>query len=304
MISLAPDKRVPLAEAAGLVADGHLVALGGGLCARLPMALVREAVRQGRRDLHVLGSAHSLDVDLLIAAGAIAVCEESYVGFEQDFGLAPAYRRAAETGAITVKESCCVTVLTQLRATQMGLPFLPVRGIRGTDIPRLHPEYGSVTCPFTGEELVAVPALAPDVALLHAPVGDRRGNLHIEQPYVLDEHFAAASRIVVATVDQLAEPEEVAAAGVTIPGHQVSAVCEVPYGAHPASCFPGYAYDREHLGVYMAAARGGTDGLAGYLAQWVLGVDEAGYRELVGAQRLEALSGWSGSVQAWKGLYA
>src|ERR1700712_229499 len=87
------DKRTSLAAAAARVADGALVALGGGLCARLPMALVRELVRQDRRGLHLVGSAHSIDVDLLAAAGAVSVCEESYVGFEQDLGLAPAFRR-------------------------------------------------------------------------------------------------------------------------------------------------------------------------------------------------------------------
>ena len=92
-------------------------------------------------------------------------------------------------------ESCCATILAQLRAAEMGLPFLPVRGVRGSDIVRLHPEYAEITCPFTGETLVAVPALRPDVALLHAPAGDRYGNLHLEQPYVLDERFASASRL-------------------------------------------------------------------------------------------------------------
>src|SRR6266536_3084721 len=143
------DKLVDLDRAAATVADGALVALGGGLSARLPMALVRELIRQHRRDLHVVGSAHGIDVDLLIAAGAIAVCEESYVGFEQDFGLAPAYRRAAETGAVEVRESCCATVLAQLRAAEFGLPFMPVRGVKGSDIRRLHPEYREMTCPAT-----------------------------------------------------------------------------------------------------------------------------------------------------------
>ncbi|MGH9008597.1 MAG: CoA transferase subunit A, partial [Acidimicrobiia bacterium] len=230
---LDPDKLVDLDRAAALVADGAVVALGGGLSARLPMALVRELIRQGRRDLHVVGSAHGIDVDLLVAAGSLAICEESYVGFEQDLGLAPAFRRAAESGAIQVRESCCDTILTQLRAAEFGLPFLPVRGVKGSDIRRLHPEYGDVTCPFTGETFVAVPALRPDVDLLHAPLGDRRGNLHLDQPYVLDERFAAASRFVVATVDRLVSTAEVAAAGITIPAHLVAAVAEVPYGAHP-----------------------------------------------------------------------
>ena len=129
----------------------------------------------------------------------------------------------------------------------MGLPFLPVRGVKGSDLRRLHPEYSEVTCPFTGEVLVAVPALRPDVALLHAPFGDRYGNLHLDQPYVLDERFAGASATVVATVDRLVSTDEVVAAGVTIPAHLIASLAVVPYGAHPTSCYPNYAYDREHL---------------------------------------------------------
>jgi glutaconate CoA-transferase, subunit A len=303
-VHLDPDKLVPLPEAAGRVADGALVALGGGLSARLPMALVRELVRQGRRGLHVLGSAHGIDVDLLVAAGALAVCEESYVGYEQDLGLAPAFRRAAELGQIEVRETCCATVLAQLRAAEMGLPFLPVRGVKGTDVGRLHPEYAEVTCPFTGERLVAVPAVRPDVALLHAPLGDRRGNLHLEQPYVLDERFAGASAMVVATVDRLASTMEVAEAGVTIPGHLVAAVAEVPFGAHPSSCYPGYPYDRRHLAGWVAAAGAGGEALADWLDRWVLDTDEDGYRKAVGAARLDELLGWSASTAAWKELLA
>jgi glutaconate CoA-transferase subunit A len=296
------DKRASLADATSLVSDGAMVALGGGLCARLPMAMVRELVRQGRRGLHLIGSAHSIDVDLLVATGAVRRCEESYVGFEQDLGLAPGYRRAAEAGTIEVAESCCATILAQLRAAEMGLPFLPVRGVRGSDIGRLHPEYAEITCPFTGETLVAVPALRPDVALLHAPAGDRYGNLHLEQPYVLDERFASASRLVIATVDELVSTEEVARSGIIIPAHLVAAVAEVPYGAHPSSCYPRYAYDRGHLRDYVSAAESGPDGVEKYLAAYVRGSEED-YREAVGAGRLEVLTGWSQSVTAWQELF-
>lgn len=294
---LAPDKRATLAEAGALVQDGAMVALGGGLCARLPMALVRELVRAGRRDLHLVGSAHSIDVDLLIAAGAVKVCEESYVGFEQDLGLAPAFRKAAEGGTVEVRESCCVSILTQLRAAEMGLPFLPVRGLKGTDIGSLHPEYGMVICPFTGEELVALPALVPDVALVHAPIGDRHGNLHLDQPYVLDERFAHASRMVVATVDRLVETAEVAGAGVVIPAHCVAAVVEAPFGAHPSSCYPGYAYDRPALAVYVAAAAG--DGIDDWLARHVHAGEDA-YRAGIDGDRLAS---WSTSDAAWQELF-
>jgi glutaconate CoA-transferase subunit A len=304
-MSLQPprDKRASLTDTVSLVGDGATVALGGGLSARLPMALVRELVRQGRRGLHLVGSAHSIDVDLLVAVGAVRRCEESYVGFEQDLGLAPAYRRAAEQGTIEVAESCCATILAQLRAAEMGLPFLPVRGVRGSDIVRLHPEYAEITCPFTGETLVAVPALRPDAALLHAPIGDRYGNLHLEQPYVLDERFASASRSVVATVDELVSTDEVTAAGVTIPAHLVAAVTEVPYGAHPSSCYPRYGYDRAHLREYVSAAQSGPDDLEKYLGVYVRGTEEE-YRAAVGAERLAALATWSDSAPAWQELFA
>jgi glutaconate CoA-transferase, subunit A len=304
-VHLQPDKLVDLREAVARVDDGSLIALGGGLSARLPMAMVRELIRQGRRRLHVVGSAHSIDVDLLIAAGSVAVCEESYVGFEQDLGLAPAFRRAAESGGLEIRESCCDTILNQLRAAEFGLPFMPVRGVVGSDIPRLHPEYGEVTCPFTEERLVAVPALRPDVALIHAPLGDRRGNLHLDQPYVLDERFAAASATLVATVERLGSTSEVVAAGVTIPGYQVGAVAEVPYGAHPSSCYPLYAYDRPHLVEYIAAAQAGGEALAGYLHRYVCSPGgEAAYREAVGMERLERLGRFAESPDTWMELFA
>lgn len=301
MAHLDPDKRVDLAAAARLVPDGALVALGGGLSSRLPMALVRELVRQGRTGLHVIGSAHSMDVDLLIAARVLATCEESYVGYEQDLGLAPAYRRAASQGTIALRESCCVTMLTQLRAAEMGLPFLPVRGVKGTGMVALHDEYAEVTCPFTGETLVAVPALSPEVTLLHAPFGDMRGNLHLEQPYVLDERMAGAAKAVVATVDRLVSTAELVERGVTIPAHLVQAVAEVPFGAHPASSYPNYPYDRTHMAAWTTAAS--TDeGAREYLDTWVTASDEAAYRDLVGTDRLGALSGWTEGLAGWKEL--
>jgi glutaconate CoA-transferase subunit A len=150
--------------------------------------------------------------------------------------------------------------------------------------------------------LVAVPALRPDVALLHAPAGDRYGNLHLDQPYVLDERFASASRLVVATVDELVSTEEVVRSGVTIPAHLVAAVAEVPYGAHPSSCYPRYAYDRDHMREYVSAAQSGGADLEKYLATYVQGGEES-YRQAVGSDRLVALAGWSHSVTAWQEMF-
>ncbi|HTE70513.1 MAG TPA: CoA-transferase [Actinomycetes bacterium] len=294
-----PDKVVDLTEAAGLVADGDVVALGGALSYREPMALVRELIRQGRRDLHVVGSAHGIDVDLLVGAGAVRVVEESYVGYEQDFGLAPAYRRAAEAGALEVRESCCYTILQQLRAAEYGIPFMPVRGILGTDIRRLHPEYAEIRCPFTDQRLVAVPALAPDVALIHGLMADRRGNVHLLRPLVLDERFTFAARKVVVTVERVASEPEVAEAGVVLPYFAVTAVVEAPFGAHPTSCYPHYTYDRAHLGEWVKAAAD-DHSVGQYLRRYVLAPgSEAAYRDMVGADRLAALGEWSISDERW-----
>jgi len=294
-----PDKVVDLTEAAGLVADGDVVALGGALSYREPMALVRELIRQGRRDLHVVGSAHGIDVDLLVGAGAVRVVEESYVGYEQDFGLAPAYRRAAEAGTLEVRESCCYTILQQLRAAEYGIPFMPVRGILGTDIRRLHPEYAEIRCPFTDQRLVAVPALAPDVALIHGLMADRRGNVHLLRPLVLDERFTFAARKVVVTVERVASEPEVAEAGVVLPYFAVTAVVEAPFGAHPTSCYPHYTYDRAHLGEWVKAAAD-DHSVGQYLRRYVLAPgSEAAYRDMVGADRLAALGEWSISDERW-----
>jgi glutaconate CoA-transferase subunit A len=294
-----PDKVVDLTEAAGLVADGDVVALGGALSYREPMALVRELIRLGRRDLHLVGSAHGIDVDLLVGAGAVRVVEESYVGYEQDFGLAPAYRRAAEAGTLEVRESCCYTILQQLRAAEYGIPFMPVRGILGTDIRRLHPEYAEIRCPFTDQRLVAVPALAPDVALIHGLMADRRGNVHLLRPLVLDERFTFAARKVVVTVERVASEPEVAEAGVVLPYFAVTAVVEAPFGAHPTSCYPHYTYDRAHLGEWVKAAAD-DHSVGQYLRRYVLAPgSEAAYRDMVGADRLAALGEWSISDERW-----
>ena len=149
----ATDKRVDLNALVDHVGHGDCLAVGGGLSSRVPMAAVRAVLRRGVRDLKVVGSAHGIDIDLLCGGGAVAASAESYVGFEQDFGMAPNYRRACEAGEVKVEDSCCYTVVQQLRAAISGLPFMPVRSVRGTDIVRLNPDYRLMTCPFTGEEL-------------------------------------------------------------------------------------------------------------------------------------------------------
>jgi glutaconate CoA-transferase subunit A len=301
------NKRADLEEVAGAVKDGQVVAVGGGLSSRVPMAILRAVLRRKVRNLTVAGSAHGIDIDLLCGAGAVSCTSESYVGFEQDFGIAPNYRRACEAGEVRIDDSCCYTVVQQLRAAVAGLPFMPMRSARGTSFPGLHPEYKTMICPYTGEELLLVPALIPDIAILHAQYGDAQGNLRIEGPPVLDPLFAKASRMVIASVEQIVSTEQlVELGGITIPYFYVSAVAEVPMGAHPTACYPLYAYDRPHTAAYYAAARGGAESFTtNYLEPFVLGcADHASYLRLIGGDETRRhLATWSAGTEAWMSLY-
>ena len=234
------DKRCSLAELVDFIHDGDILAIGGGLSSREPMAALRTLVRKGIKNLTLVGSAHGIDVDMLCGANVVAVCNESYVGFEQDFGMAPNYRRACESGQVQVLDSCCYTLVQQLRATISGIPFMPIRSIQGTSMMQLHPEYQIMKCPYSGEELILVPALQPDVTLIHAQYADQHGNLHIDGPPVADILFAKASKKVLVTVEKIVSHKELQNHGITIPFIYVTKLSEVSYGAHPTSCYPFY----------------------------------------------------------------
>ncbi|MGH8508989.1 MAG: CoA transferase subunit A [Gammaproteobacteria bacterium] len=301
------DKRCDLASLVAHVREGDCVAVGGGLSWREPMAALREMVRQQIGGLKLVGSAHGIDVDLLCGAGAVAASGESYVGFEQDFGMAPNYRRACESGVVEVQDSCCYTLVQQLRATIAGLPFMPMRSVRGTGFMQMHPEYKTMPCPFTGEELVLVPALQPDVAILHTHYGDMHGNLYIEGPPVADVLFAKASKKVIATVEQIVPAEQLADIGVTVPYFYVTALSEIAYGAHPTACYPFYAYDRKHTAEYYKHASDGADTFRDrYLRRYVYGCpSHAEYLEAIGGEEeLKRLASWRQGTDAWMGLYA
>jgi len=300
------DKRCPLTELVAHIQNGDCLAIGGGLSWREPMAALRELIRQGIKDLKLVGSAHGIDVDLLCGAGSVAASAESYVGFEQDFGMAINYRRACETGAVKVEDNCCYTIVQQLRAAIQGLPFMPIRSVQGTDFLKLHPEFKMMTCPFTGDQLVLVPALKPDIALIHAHYADEHGNLHIEGPLVADSLFAKASKKVIVTVEEIIPHQELANKGVTIPYFYVTALCDVPYGAHPTSCYPRYAYDRKHTKLYYQAAKNGADNFCdNYLIPFVYDCkDHSSYLNLIGGRnRLNCLEQWNEGIDQWMQLY-
>jgi glutaconate CoA-transferase subunit A len=254
-----------LKEAAGTVPDGALVTFGGFQLNRAPMALVFELIRQGRRDLRTVSVPNPLPLDLLLAAGAVAEAEFGFLGFqfEDGFVVAPCVKRAIEQGALRFKERDVYEIVQALRAAALGLPFLAAPGGEGSDYARVN-RTPAVTDPATGVKVPVSHAIRPDVALLHAQMADRKGNLRIDDPYA-DDLLARASRRVIATAEKIVDRIE----DPTIPGAFVELVVEAPGGAYPTGCHRAYRYSLENLREYVAAASGGRPG--DYLGKYVTG---------------------------------
>ena len=250
------DKRTTLIEAIARVPDGARVALGGNTLHRGPGAAVHELVRQRRRDLELVKTAGAYDVDLLCAAGCVAAVSAGFIGYETPFGMAPAYRAAVESGRVEAREHACATVIAGLRAAIQGVPFMPVAGLHGSDLPAVR-GFRSLADPYSGADVYVVPALAPDVAILHVLEADVAGNARILGTRFEDVLMAQAAHRVILTTERIVADDAFVTTpeSVAIPGFLVDAVVETPGGAWPFSCTPLYDYDAAYLADWVGAAR-------------------------------------------------
>jgi len=304
-IHTSKKKICTISEAVSHINNGDIVAIGGNLSAREPMALIREMIRQGKRELHSIGGAHGIDIDLMCAGGILSKVQNSYVGFEADFGLAPNYRRMVEQGVVTPKDTDCVSVLTHLRASVYGVPFMPMVLVKGTDILKLNPEIKTMACPYTGEKVSILPAIKPDCAIIHAHKADKKGNIKLSPPYFADLLIVEAAKNTIVSVEEIVSEEEMDKIGANIPYYEITAVVEVPFGAHPTSCYPNYSYDREHVAEYIRISNQGADTFkTQYLEKYVFGIkDHQEYINLVGGtSRLYKLKDWNRDNDTWRSL--
>jgi glutaconate CoA-transferase subunit A len=249
------DKRRSLAEAVATIADGSRLALGGNTLHRAPAAAVHELIRQRKRDLELVKTAAAYDVDLLCGMGAASIVAAGFVGYETVLGLAPLYRRAVESGAVEAREHACYTVIAGLRAASQGVPFMPLNGLQGSDLVGLR-GFASVRDPYSDADVVVVPAIVPDVALIHVQEADADGNARIWGSVFEDGLMARAARRVILTAERIVDRAVFAEAPerTTIPGFLVDTVVEVPRGAWPTSCAGLYTYDEAVLVDLMAVA--------------------------------------------------
>jgi len=255
----ATNKVISLGDVAGLVDDTMLVGIGGVVLRRKPMAVIARLCRDGVAPLRVASFLASLDIEWLAAHRAIRELTTGYVGLET-LGTTPAWNALVEAGDVTVREFSELMFISGLRAAGIGLPFLPSRGAAGSDL-ATDASLRTVTCPYTGETLWAMPALQPDVTFLHAERADEHGNVDAptERDFLWDADatLARASRRVVVSVETIVPTAQLRAP--TLFAHEVSHVLEVPRGAAPSEVPGVYGADFAGLTEYQRAVARGTE---------------------------------------------
>ena len=272
-MATAADKRMSLAEAAALVSDGDTVVAGGCCYSRTPWAMLLELLRAQRRDLTLGRNLMCYESELFLATGAARKLISSWVGIGLRWGIPKVFREYVERDPSIYEEWSHLSFGMRLMAASMGLPFLPTASLLGSDLldrlPATH-----MRCPFTDELLVAVPALVPDVALIHVHTVDAAGNAQIEGPAYMDVELARAAKTVIVTAEEVVPSEAIVrhADRTQIPGFVVDAVVEVPFGCAPHECYGVYEPMNAHMEAYVAQVNSDpVNGMKAYLDRYVYG---------------------------------
>jgi acyl CoA:acetate/3-ketoacid CoA transferase alpha subunit len=284
------SKVADLKDVRELIPDGSFVAIGGAWLCNHPMSIIRELIRAKAKNLTILTVVGSIDIELLLAAGRVRKLIFSFVSMEA-FGLAPNFRRAIEKQAIEYEEVTGLAIILGLEATGRGVPFLPYRGPFGSDLMSVNPGfYKNIVCPFTNEDLVAVPAITPDVAIIHAQRADADGNIQVEGTSGCDVDMAKAADKVIVSVEEIVPSDEIRKSPekTKIPRLYVDMVVEAPMGAHPTSCIPHYVGDWWHILEYMKMARDPSM-LDEYLKKYVLKPEEQYIKQVGGTKKIDKL---------------
>lgn len=286
------DKRVTAEEAVRLVSDGDHVAIGGTCYSRGPMALVFAMLRAQPRRLTVSRPLSSYEVDLLLASGVADKIVTSWVGIGLQWGLSQVLRHYVEGGLAVYEEWSHLAIGLRYKAGAMGVPFLPVLSMLGSDMAAAV-SLKTVSCPYTDEQLAAIPAVNPDVALIHAHRADRFGNTQVDGYRHMDSDMARAARKVIVSAERIVSTDEISSRPWTtmLPHFAVDAVVEAPFGAYPNECYGLYDADFAHFDDYVRLVKEqGVDGARSYVDGNVREVaDFAGFLRRVGDERLNAL---------------
>lgn len=255
------DKTMSVAEAVRrFVKDGDYLCIGGFGANRLPTAVCHEILRQGRQNLSFAGHTATHDFQILCAGNLLGRgqllkrLDAAYIVGLEARGLSPHARRVMESGAVETVEWTNYALAVRFKAAACGVPFIPTHTMLGTDTGRWSAAK-EIVCPFTGEKLLAIPALYPDVAAIHVHEADPFGNCRIRGVNVADSDLARAAKRLIITCERLAPGDEIRRdpTATAIPFFCVDAVCEVPYGSYPGNMGYEYFSDEEHLRQWLTA---------------------------------------------------
>lgn len=288
------EKLKSMEEAAALIPDGARIAVGGGAIHAHPMAFLRELVRQGKKDLVVVGSLNGMDVDFLAGAGALKRVETSCVSMER-YGLAKNFRRGVENQQFEMVEYSDYTAFNRFVASQYDLPYWPCDYLGGSDIPTYNPDIIKYECPVTHKGMYAIPPAACDYAVIHAAAADVYGNVlmpkRINFTQMDDILFARASKKVIVTVERIISNDIVKKHTDMVLLHKskTTAVVLAPYGAHPCSFPQFYNVDDKAFRMYMEKCRTQED-FEEYLDTYVRNINQYEYLDKFGAEELSSLN--------------
>jgi glutaconate CoA-transferase subunit A len=298
-------------EAVNLIKDGDQIITGGWTVIRRPMAAAHEIIRQGKKKLHIVCGTAGTDSDLLVGAGCLAIGEQGYVGSEK-FGPAYNFQRAVaegpEVSGFTYDDNSLLFAWLRIQAAAMGVPFLPTTSLLGSDI--LNPEYDTLKDMrgknpklakkkyvimkdpfFEGREIVLVPAIRPDVAIIHAHEGSENGTVYIKNAPYGDRIIGMSAPATIVTVEKIVSNEEMTkhTAENILPGMYVTAVVEMPYGAHPTQMPHHYDNDPWFYKEYRTNAKS-KENFTKFVKEWILDTkDHQGYLAKLGEGRLQAI---------------
>ena len=274
------NKLVSMAEAVSSIPDGSHVALGGFAITRCVVAFVHEMIRQSKRNLTVSQCIIGIETDLLVGTGCVS--HLIYGGGSLDhFGLCEANNRAIGRKAITIEEYSSLAICFKYLAGALGLPFLPIKSVMGSDMHKnLARDPGKklvadATCPFTGEKLLYLRALNPDVAIIHVNKADEEGNAVILGPKWDNPEAAKASKRVILIAEEIVPSHEMVkvADSVFVPAFRVDKVVHAPWGAYPSAVYHVYDYDAKHIEYYAEQNKDETK-FKKYVDDYILGVKD------------------------------
>jgi glutaconate CoA-transferase subunit A len=281
-------KVTTLSEAVASIPQGSHVSLSGFATARCAMAFTHEVIRQGLKELTVSQCVGGMDADILAGAGAIS--RIIYGGGARGrTGQHFCLNRAIEQGTIIAEEYSSLSMAFRYLAGSLGLPFIPIRSLRGSDtlkrVQSVTPDTTSIlTDPFTRDEWLVLRPLIPDVAVVQVQVADEDGNAWILGPRWENEEQVKASKRTIVITERLVSTEMIRRKPdrTLVPGFRVSHVVQLPFSAHPSSVYQVYDFDAAHIDLYARASKT-PDGMKEYLDQYVYGVkDHWAYLERVG----------------------